>query len=196
MKRLFDIIASGLGLIVLSPLFAVIAIWIKADSKGPVFYRQTRVGRNNKDFRLYKFRSMRPDSDKLGLITVGGHDPRVTRSGYYIRKYKLDEFPQLINVFIGDMSLVGPRPEVRKYVDMYTPEQMRVLTVRPGITSLASIRYRNENDFLASAENPDRCYIEQVMPDKLAIDLEYVDRATLWNDIKLIFSTFHEIIMK
>lgn len=195
MKRLFDIIASGLGLIVLSPLFVILAIWIKTDSKGPVFYRQTRVGRGNKDFQLYKFRSMRPDSDKLGLITVGGRDPRVTRSGYYIRKYKLDEFPQLINVFIGDMSLVGPRPEVRKYVDMYTPEQMRVLSVRPGITSLASIRYRNENDILAAADDPDRCYIEQVMPDKLAIDLEYVDRATLWNDIKLIFSTFREIIV-
>lgn len=196
MKRLFDIVASGLGLVVLSPVFAVLAIWIKADSKGPVFYRQTRVGRDNKDFRLFKFRSMRPDSDKLGLITVGGHDPRVTRSGYYIRKYKLDEFPQLINVFKGDMSLVGPRPEVRKYVDMYTPEQMRVLSVRPGITSLASIRYRNENDILAAAEDPDRCYIEKVMPDKLNIDLEYVDRATLWNDIKLIFSTFKEIVTK
>lgn len=194
MKRLFDIIASGLGLIVLSPLFAILAVWIKCDSKGPVFYRQTRVGRNNRDFRLYKFRSMRPDSDKFGLITVGGHDPRVTRSGYYIRKYKLDEFPQLINVFIGDMSLVGPRPEVRKYVDMYTSEQMRVLSVRPGITSLASIRYRNENDILAAAEDPDRCYIEQVMPDKLAIDLEYVDRANLWNDIRLIFSTIASII--
>ena len=196
MKRLFDIFASGLGLIVLSPLFAVLAVWIKADSRGPVFYRQTRVGRNNRDFRLYKFRSMRVGSDKKGLITVGGHDPRVTRSGYYIRKYKLDEFPQLINVFTGDMSLVGPRPEMRKYVDMYTPEQMRVLTVRPGITSLASIRYRNENDILAAAEDPDRCYIEQVMPDKLAIDLEYVDRASLWNDILLIFSTFREIIVR
>lgn len=196
MKRLFDIVASGLGLVVLSPVFAVLAIWIKADSKGPVFYRQTRVGRDNKDFRLFKFRSMRPDSDKLGLITVGGHDPRVTRSGYYIRKYKLDEFPQLINVFKGDMSLVGPRPEVRKYVDMYTPEQMRVLSVRPGITSLASIRYRNENDILAADEDPDRCYIEKVMPDKLNIDLEYVDRATLWNDIKLILSTFKEIVTK
>ncbi len=195
MKRLFDIIASGLGLVVLSPLFAVLAVWIKADSKGPVFYRQTRVGRNNKDFRLYKFRSMRPDSDTLGLITVGGHDPRVTRSGYYIRKYKLDEFPQLINVFIGDMSLVGPRPEVRKYVDMYTPEQMHVLDVRPGITSLASIRYRNENDILAAAENPDRCYTERVMPEKLAIDLEYVSKANLWTDIKLIFGTFKAIIV-
>lgn len=196
MKRLFDIVSSGLGLILLSPLFAILAVWIKADSRGPVFYRQIRVGRDNKDFRLYKFRSMRPDSDKLGLITVGGRDPRVTRSGYYIRKYKLDEFPQLINVFLGDMSLVGPRPEVRKYVDMYTPEQMRVLKVRPGITSLASIRYRNENDILAASDDPDRTYIEQVMPDKLAIDLEYVDRATLWNDIRLIFSTFREIFTK
>lgn len=196
MKRFFDIVASATGLIVLSPLFLVLAVWIKSDSKGPVFYRQTRVGKNNRDFRLFKFRSMRPDSDRLGLITVGGRDPRVTRSGYYIRKYKLDEFPQLINVLKGDMSLVGPRPEVRKYVNMYTPEQMRVLSVRPGITSLASIRYRNENEILAAAEDPDRCYIEQVMPDKLAIDLEYVDRADLWNDIRLIFSTFKEIIMK
>lgn len=196
MKRLVDIVTSGLGLILLSPVFAVLAVWIKIDSKGPVFYRQTRVGRDNKDFRLFKFRSMRPDSDKLGLITVGGHDPRVTRSGYFIRKYKLDEFPQLINVFKGDMSIVGPRPEVRKYVDMYTPEQMRVLSVRPGITSLASIRYRNENDILAAAENPERCYIECVMPDKLKIDLEYVERASLISDIKLIFSTFREIITK
>lgn len=196
MKRAFDIVASGLGLIILSPLFAVLAIWIKADSPGPVFYRQIRVGKNNRDFRLFKFRSMRPDSDKLGLITVGGHDPRVTRSGYYIRKYKFDELPQLINVFIGDMSLVGPRPEVRKYVEMYTADQMRVLSVRPGITSLASIRYRNENDILAAADDPDRAYIEQVMPDKIAIDLEYVGRASLWNDICLIFSTFKEIVTK
>lgn len=196
MKRLFDILASGLGLVCLSPLFAAVAVWIKCDSKGPVFYRQVRVGKDNKDFRLYKFRSMRPDSDKLGLITVGGRDPRVTRSGYYIRKSKLDELPQLINVFVGDMSLVGPRPEVRKYVDMYDEEQLKVLSVRPGITSLASIRYRNENEILAKSDNPDKCYIEKVMPDKLAIDLEYVKKANLWNDIKLIFSTFHEIITK
>lgn len=196
MKRLFDILASGLGLVCLSPLFAALAVWIKLDSRGPVFYRQVRVGRGNKDFRIFKFRSMRPDSDKLGLITVGGRDPRVTCSGYYIRKYKLDELPQLINVFIGDMSLVGPRPEVRKYVDMYSPDQLHVLDVRPGITSLASLRYRNENEVLAKAEDPDKCYIEKVMPDKLAIDLEYVRKATLWNDIKLIFSTFREIITK
>ncbi len=194
MKRIFDIIASGLGIACLSPLFLILAIWIKADSRGPVFYRQTRVGRHNRDFRLFKFRSMRPNSDRLGLITIGGRDPRVTRSGYYIRKYKLDELPQLINVFIGDMSLVGPRPEVRKYVDMYTPEQLHVLDVRPGITSLASIRYRNENDILAAADDPDRAYIEQVMPDKLAIDLQYVTRANLLTDIRIIFSTFSAII--
>ena len=154
MKRLFDIIASGCGLIILSPLLLIIAIWIKCDSEGPVFYRQVRVGKNNKDFRIYKFRSMRTGADKAGLITVGGRDPRVTRSGYYIRKYKLDELAQLINVFVGDMSLVGPRPEVRKYVDMYTPEQMHVLDVRPGVTHLASIRYRNENELLERQKIP------------------------------------------
>lgn len=194
MKRTFDIVMSGLGLICLSPLFLVLAVWIKCDSAGPVFYRQVRVGRYNKDFRLFKFRSMRPGSDRKGLITVGGRDPRVTRSGYYIRKYKLDELPQLINVFIGDMSLVGPRPEVRKYVDMYDAEQMHVLDVRPGITSLASIRYRDENDILAVAEDPDRAYIEQVMPDKIAIDLEYVAKASLATDIALIFRTFKAIL--
>lgn len=194
MKRIFDIVMSGLGLICLSPLFVVLAVWIKCDSSGPVFYRQVRVGRHNRDFRLFKFRSMRPGSDRKGLITVGGRDPRVTRSGYYIRKYKLDELPQLINVFIGDMSLVGPRPEVRKYVDMYNAEQMHVLDVRPGITSLASIRYRDENDILAAAEDPDRAYVEQVMPDKIAIDLEYVAKASLATDIALIFRTFKAIL--
>lgn len=196
MKRLFDIFASGLGLLFLSPLFLVLAIWIKLDSPGPVFYRQVRVGRGNKDFRIFKFRSMRVGADRQGLITVGGHDPRITRSGYFIRKYKLDEFPQLINVFIGDMSLVGPRPEVRKYVDMYTPEQMHVLGVRPGVTSLASIRYRNENELLDKADNPDQFYIDVVMQDKLAIDLEYVEHASFWYDIKLIFQTFWEIVSK
>ena len=196
MKRLFDIFASGLGLLFLSPLFLVLAIWIKLDSPGPVFYRQVRVGRHNKDFRIYKFRSMKVGADKQGLITVGGHDPRITRSGYFIRKYKLDEFPQLINVFVGDMSLVGPRPEVRKYVDMYTPEQMHVLDVRPGVTSLASIRYRNENELLDKAEDPDQFYIDVVMQDKLAIDLEYVRNASFWYDIKLIFQTFWEIVSK
>ena len=194
MKRLFDITASGLGLLVLSPLFLILAVWIKLDSPGPVFYRQVRVGRGNKDFRLFKFRSMRVGSDKKGLITVGGHDPRVTRSGYYIRKYKLDELPQLINVFIGDMSLVGPRPEVRKYVDLYTPEQLRVLDVRPGITDMASIRYRNENELLEQAADPEQYYRDVVMQDKLRINLEYVADHSFIKDLKIIFMTFKAVV--
>ena len=194
MKRIFDIVASGIGLILLSPLFVILAIWIKRDSIGPVFFKQVRVGRNNMDFQLFKFRSMRVGSDKKGLITVGGHDPRITRSGYYIRKYKLDEFPQLINVFKGDMSLVGPRPEVRKYVDMYTEEQMHVLDVRPGITDLASIRYRNENELLERVNDPDKYYVEVIMPDKLRINLEYVARHSFTFDIRLIFQTFRAIV--
>lgn len=194
MKRLFDIIASGLGLIFLSPLFLIVALLIKFDSPGPVFYRQSRVGRYGKDFRLFKFRSMRVGSDKKGLITVGGHDPRVTRSGYYIRKYKLDEFPQLINVFIGDMSLVGPRPEVRKYVDLYNHEQLHVLDVRPGITDLASIRYRNENELLATASDPEQYYRDIIMPDKLRINLQYISDHSFFRDLKIIFMTFKAII--
>lgn len=194
MKRFFDLVTSGLGLLVLSPLFLVLAVWIKCDSAGPVFYRQVRVGRNNRDFRLYKFRSMRVGSDRKGLITIGGHDPRVTRSGYYIRRYKLDELPQLINVFFGDMSLVGPRPEVRKYVGLYTPEQMRVLGVRPGITDLASIRYRNENELLEQVDDPDRYYVDVIMQDKLRINLEYVAHHSLVTDIRVILITLCKII--
>ena len=174
----------------------MLAIWIKIDSEGPVFYRQVRVGKGNRDFRLFKFRSMRVGSDRKGLITVGGRDPRVTRSGYYIRKYKLDELPQLINVFTGDMSLVVPRPEVRKYVDLYTPEQMHVLDVRPGITDPASIRYRNENELLAQVEDPDRYYVEVIMQDKLQLNLEYVEKQSFRFDLQLIFKTFSEIIRK
>ena len=188
--------ASGLGLLCLSPVFLILAVWIKCDTPGPVFYRQTRVGRYSRDFRLYKFRSMRIGADRQGPITVGGHDPRITRSGYFIRKYKLDEFPQLINVFIGDMSLVGPRPEVRKYVDLYTQEQMHVLDVRPGITDPASIRYRNENELLAQTADPDKYYIETIMPDKLRINLEYVANHSFWSDIVFIFKTFWEIVAK
>lgn len=194
MKRFFDLVASGLGLLVLSPLFLILAVWIKCDSKGPVFYRQVRVGRNNRDFRLYKFRSMRVGSDKRGLITIGGHDPRVTRSGYYIRRYKLDELPQLINVFVGDMSLVGPRPEVRKYVDLYTPEQMHVLDVRPGITDLASIRYRNENELLEQVDDPEQYYVDEIMQDKLRINLEYVAHHSFATDILLIINTLCKIL--
>lgn len=194
MKRLFDILCSGFGLLFLLPLFIVVAIWIKCDSHGPVFYRQTRVGRGNKDFRLFKFRSMRQDADKQGLLTVGGHDSRVTRSGYYIRKYKLDELPQLINVFLGDMSLVGPRPEVRKYVDLYTAEQLHVLDVRPGITDAASIKYRNENDLLAAASDPEEYYKNVILQDKLRINLDYVHNHTFVGDIGLIFQTFLAIV--
>lgn len=194
MKRLFDIVTSGLGLLVLSPLFLIIAIWIKLDSKGPVFYRQVRVGRNNKDFRIFKFRSMRVGSDKGSLVTIGGRDPRVTRSGYWIRKFKLDELPQLINVFIGDMSLVGPRPEVRHYVDYWTPEQMHVLDVRPGITDPASIKFRNENELMEKAEDPEKYYIEVIMQEKLKLYLEYVNNHSFWGDIGLIFKTFWTII--
>jgi lipopolysaccharide/colanic/teichoic acid biosynthesis glycosyltransferase len=156
LKRLFDIVASGVGLILLSPVFLLLAIWIKTDSPGPVFYRQVRVGKDNKDFRIFKFRSMRMGSDKGCQITIGGRDSRITRSGYYIRKYKLDELAQLINVFVGDMSFVGPRPEVRHYVNYYTPEQMHVLDVRPGITDMSSIKYRNESELLAQAEDPEK----------------------------------------
>jgi len=194
MKRLFDVIASGLGLIVLSPLFIVLAIWIKLDSKGPVFYRQVRVGRNNKDFRIFKFRSMRVGADKGSLVTIGGHDPRVTRSGYFIRKFKFDELPQLINVFVGDMSLVGPRPEVRHYVDYWTSEQMHVLDVRPGITDPASIKFRNENELMEQADDPEKYYIEVIMQEKIRLYLEYVENHSFFYDLGLIFKTFWVIV--
>ena len=194
MKRIFDVTVSGLGLIVLSPLFLILAIWIKLDSKGPVFYRQVRVGRNNKDFRIFKFRSMRVGADKGSLVTIGGRDPRITRSGYFIRKFKFDELPQLINVFVGDMSLVGPRPEVRHYVDYWTPEQMHVLDVRPGITDPASIKFRNENELMEQAEDPEKYYIEVIMQEKLKLYLDYVANHSFWGDIGLIFKTFWVIV--
>ena len=194
MKRLFDLIASGLGLIVLSPLFLILAIWIKLDSKGPVFYCQVRVGYKNKDFRIFKFRSMRVGADKGSLVTIGGRDPRVTKSGYWIRKFKLDELPQLINVFIGDMSLVGPRPEVRHYVDYWTPEQMHVLDVRPGITDPASIKFRNENELMEQAEDPEKYYIEVIMQEKIKLYLEYVEKHSFIYDIWLIFKTFWVVV--
>ena len=194
MKRIFDILVSGIGLICLSPLLLIVAIWIKLDSPGPVFYRQVRVGRHNKDFRIFKFRSMRIGSDKGSLVTIGGRDPRITRSGYFIRKFKIDELPQLINVFIGDMSLVGPRPEVRHYVNYWTPQQMHVLDVRPGITDPASIKYRNENELLAQAEDPEKYYIEVIMQEKIKLYLDYAKNSSFWYDIKLIFQTFWVII--
>lgn len=194
MKRLLDILSSLLVLILLCPLWLVLALLIVCDSRGGVFYRQIRVGKGNKDFYLYKFRTMRPDADKKSLLTVGERDSRVTRVGCFLRKYKLDEFPQLINVLKGDMSIVGPRPEVRKYVDMYTPEQMRVLSVRPGLTDLASIQYVHENELLAASDNPEQTYIDVVMPAKLQLNLQYIDNQSFWGDIKLIFKTFAAIL--
>lgn len=189
LKRAFDVVASGCGLLVLSPVLLAVAAWVKLDSPGPVFYRQVRVGRGGKDFRIFKFRSMRVGSDKGSLITVGGHDSCITKSGYFIRKYKIDELPQLINVFIGDMSLVGPRPEVRKYVDLYTPEQRKVLDVRPGITDVASIKYRNENEILGAVENPDEYYINVIMPDKIRLNLDYLAKRSFFKDLEVIFAT-------
>lgn len=189
MKRLFDITASFFGIIILSPLLIFIGLWVGLSSKGGVFYKQIRVGKNNKDFKLYKFRSMRVNSDKQGLLTVGSKDSRITKAGYFIRKYKIDELPQLFNVLKGDMSFVGPRPEVRRYVDLYSKEQMKVLSVRPGITDPASIKYRNENDILSSQSNPEKYYIQHIMPDKLKINIDYINTQTFIKDIKIIFQT-------
>ena len=190
MKRVFDIVFSFFGLLILSPVFIILSFAVGFTSKGSVFYRQKRVGRYNKDFTLYKYRSMYVGADRGSLITIGGHDGRITGVGYFMRKFKLDELPQLFNVFIGDMSFVGPRPEVRYYVDMYSKEQMRVLDVRPGITDPASIAYRNENELLEKQSNPEKYYIDVIMPDKLNINLEYINSRTFLSDIKVIFQTF------
>lgn len=169
-------------------------ITIRLESKGGGFYKQLRVGRNGGDFYVYKFRSMRIGSDKQGLITVGGRDPRITRVGYFIRKYKLDELPQLFNVLKGDMSLVGPRPEVRKYVDLYTEEQRRVLSVRPGITDYASIEYVDENTILGQTEDADRAYVEQILPDKIQYNMKYINHRSVKEYFKIIFLTFWSIV--
>ena len=189
MIRLLDLIFSVIGLIILSPLFLLVMLWIVIDSRGPVFYRQVRVGRNGIDFRLFKFRSMRVNADKAGLLTVGGRDNRITNAGYYLRKFKIDELPQLLNVLKGEMSLVGPRPEVRKYVDLYTPDQQKVLQVRPGITDMASIAYKNENELLAKSADPEKTYIEEVMPEKLKLNMVYIDDPSLINYLKIIVKT-------
>ncbi|MBF1217767.1 MAG: sugar transferase [Haemophilus parainfluenzae] len=194
MIRFFDFILSLVGLVVLAPILIVLAIWIKIDSKGPVFYKQVRVGQNGIDFGLFKFRSMVVDADKKGLITVGGRDPRITRSGYFIRKYKLDELPQLINVLVGDMSLVGPRPEVRKYVDLYTDEQQKVLSVKPGITDYASIEYMDENEILGKSSDPEKTYIEEIMPEKIKYNMKYIQNKNVSEYFKIIFLTLLKIV--
>ena len=194
MIRFFDFILSLVGLVVLAPIFIVLAIWIKIDSTGPVFYKQIRVGQSGIDFGLFKFRSMVVDADKKGLITVGGRDPRITRSGYFIRKYKLDELPQLINVLVGDMSLVGPRPEVRKYVDLYTDEQQKVLSVKPGITDYASIEYMDENEILGKSNDPEKTYIEEIMPEKIKYNMKYIQNKNLFEYFKIILLTVLKIV--
>ena len=194
MIRFFDFILGLVGLVVLAPIFIMLAIWIKIDSKGPVFYKQVRVGQNGIDFGLFKFRSMVVDADKKGLITVGGRDPRITRSGYFIRKYKLDELPQLINVLVGDMSLVGPRPEVRKYVDLYTDEQQKVLSVKPGITDYASIEYMDENEILGKSSDPEKTYIEEIMPEKIKYNMKYIQNKNVSEYFKIIFLTLLKIV--
>jgi lipopolysaccharide/colanic/teichoic acid biosynthesis glycosyltransferase len=194
MIRFCDIVFSLLGLLLLSPLFLLVALWIVIDDPGPVFYRQQHVGKDGRDFGLLKFRSMRVGADKMSLITIGDRDPRVTRAGYYIRKYKLDELPQLVNVLIGDMSLVGPRPEVRRYVDLYTDEQRQVLSVRPGITDYASIEYIDENTLLARSEDPDRTYIQEIMPAKIALNMRYIRHQTLGEYFRIILLTFGKLI--
>ncbi|WP_288318183.1 sugar transferase [Xylanibacter caecicola] len=193
MIRFFDILFSVLGLIVLSPLMLVVYIMIVTESRGGGFYCQERTGRHGKPFRLIKFRSMRTGADRHGLITVGGHDNRITRTGYFIRKYKIDELPQLFNVIKGDMSLVGPRPEVGKYTDMYTDEQRKVLSVRPGITDYASIKYVDENEILGASDNPEQIYTEVIMLDKIRLNMVYINRHGVKEYFKIIFLTLANI---
>jgi len=188
-KRIFDILCSMFGLILISPILLLIATFIKLESKGTVFYLQTRVGKNNEDFKIYKFRTMFIGSDAKGLLTIGDKDPRVTKSGYFLRKYKLDELPQLINVFIGNMSFVGPRPEVRKYVNHYSEDDLKILSIKPGITDYASIYFRNEAEILKSTNEPEKLYIEKILPEKLRLNKEYLNNIGLLADIRIIFKT-------
>ena len=194
LKRIFDIISSLVVLTMGLPFFILIAFLIGIDSKGGVFFIQQRVGKNNCNFGLFKFRTMRSDSEKAGQITVGGKDPRITKIGYFLRKFKLDEFPQLLNVIQGDMSIIGPRPEVRRYVDMYSKEQLKVLSVRPGLSDFASIEYINENELLGKSDNPEKTYIEEIMPAKLQLNLKYIEQKSFGTDIKLIFKTIGKIL--
>ena len=189
LKRTFDFLASLFGLLLLSPLILCIAVWVKCDSKGPIFYRQVRVGKDGREFKLLKFRSMRMGADRVGLLTLGDRDPRVTRSGFWLRKTKLDELPQLFNVLVGDMSLVGPRPEVPKYVALYTPEQREILSVRPGITDAASVEMRNEAELMAQQADPEAYYVNVQIPLKIKLAKEYIAQQSFLSDLKLIVRT-------
>ena len=194
LKRLFDIVVSFIGLVFLLPIFLIISIIIKLDSKGPIFFRQVRIGKEGRRFKIYKFRTMIVDAEAKGMqLTVDG-DNRITRSGHFLRKYKIDELPQLINVLIGDMSFVGPRPEVPKYVAMYNEKQKEILKIRPGITDIASIRYRDENAILAQSRDPEQTYINEIMPEKLDLNFKYLENISIIWDIKLIIITIFKII--
>jgi lipopolysaccharide/colanic/teichoic acid biosynthesis glycosyltransferase len=193
MKRLFDIVFSSIVLILFLPFGILIAFWILVESKGGVFYAQERIGKNGVPFRMLKFRTMRPNAEKSGRLTVGMRDPRITRSGVVLRKYKLDEFPQFINVLSGKMSIVGPRPEVAEFVSLYSPEQRQILNVKPGITDYASLEYFKENELLGHSEDPHRTYIEEIMPAKITLNMKYIDNPGLHQDIKIIWRTFLKI---
>ncbi|MCG3117558.1 MAG: sugar transferase [Candidatus Manganitrophus sp. SA1] len=196
MKRLFDFTIALSGLVLLSPLLIIVALVIKLESKGPVFYRGARVGRYGKPFKIYKFRSMVQDAERQGASSTAAGDMRVTRCGHFIRKFKLDEFSQLINVLVGDMSLVGPRPEVQKFVDMYTEEEKAILTVRPGITDWSSIKFHNEGEIIEASgiEDADEAYAKLIRPEKLRLQLKYVKERNLWVDIKIIITTVSTIV--
>lgn len=190
---MFDIVLSFIGLLALLPIFILVALFVIIGSGFPVFYRQKRIGLNGREFNLFKFRTMYANAEAQGLLTVGGRDPRVTPVGYYLRKSKIDELPQLLNVLIGDMSIVGPRPEVKKYVDLYTDEQRQVLSVRPGITDYASIKFINENDILVKSDDPEKMYVKEVMPLKLKLNLKYIQDKSFLTDLSIIFETFKKI---
>ena len=194
MKRLFDIVVSLIVLLVFLPVGLVISVWVALESRGGVFYRQERVGKDGVPFKMLKFRSMKKHADREGTLTVGMRDPRITRSGYVIRKYKLDEFPQFINVLIGDMSIVGPRPEVQEYVNLYTLEQRKILAVRPGITDYASLEYFRENELLGYSINPKKTYIEEIMPAKIALNMQCIEHPGLAQDIKIMWRTFMRML--
>ncbi len=196
MKRLFDIIVSGSALIVLSPVMLLLAIWIKLDSRGPVFYRGSRVGLGGRDFRIFKFRTMVVDAEKLGGSSTADGDPRITRVGKFLRKFKLDELPQLFDVLRGEMSLVGPRPEVRHYTDMYTEREKKILGVRPGITDWASLWNSDEGAVLAGSSDPERDYLEKIRPDKIELQLAYVEKRSLWVDTKILWETAISVVLR
>lgn len=195
MTRFFDILFSLIGLTVLCPLIILLSLAIKLESKGPVFFKQIRIGLNGKPFKLYKFRSMYENSERIGQITIGSNDKRITRVGRFIRKFKLDEFPQLFNVLKGDMSLVGPRPEVPKYVENYSDYQMKVLSVRPGITDYASIYFSNENDILAKKDNPEEYYVKFLIPQKIRLNMIYIKNHNILVYFKIIFTTIRKVFI-